>query len=261
MSPPYGPKVLMVVPTLGERPGLLRLSLTSIRAQDGVDLDLVLVAPPSPPISEIGREFGGRVVEDPRRGLSAALNVGIEAAGPDSTYFGWLGDDDLLRPGALKTCTQALQARPDAVLAYGWCDYINADGTIFFVSRAGKWADRTIRFGPNLLPQPGSLMRLDLVKRVGGVDETLKYSMDLDLFLKLRQHGPFISVPQTLAAFRWHDDSLTVSQEKKSLDESDQVRRRYLPRLASLSWPIWRWPFRWSLTAVKFVVKRLSTAS
>ena len=115
-------------------------------------------------------------------------------------------------------------------MAYGWCDYVDDNGTVIFANRAGSWAARCITFAPNLVPQPGSLMRLSDVTRVGGVDEGLRLSMDLDLFLRLRRRGRLVALPRTLAAFRWHADSATVTSEEASAEEADRVRMRYMPR-------------------------------
>lgn len=261
MSKPSDGRVLLIIPTLGERAQLLRHAITSVVQQEGCDVDLVLVMPSGSPAQQIAEESAVRVVRDPGAGLSAALNAGIAAADPSCQYFAWLGDDDLLRPNALRAAVAALGSEPMAVMVYGRCDYVDDGGRTIFVSRAGPWAERLIGFGPNLIPQPGSLMRLDAVRAVGGLDEKLKFAMDLDLFLKLRHFGRLRALPQTLAAFRWHADSLTVANQKESIDEADRVRRRNLGMLASIAWPIWRWPVRWSLAAGKVFVKRRAAIS
>jgi GT2 family glycosyltransferase len=259
MIPSADEGVLFIVPTLGQRADLLRQALLSVE-RSGHPVDLVVVTPHGSPAVGIAAEIGARVVHDPGRGLSAALNAGLVTADLTCPYFGWLGDDDLLRPGALRATVMALQAQPEAVMVYGWCDYVDEDGRTFFVSRAGRWAARVIGFGPDLIPQPGSLMRLEAVQAVGGLDENLDFAMDLDLFLKLRSHGQLTPIRRTLAAFRWHADSLTVGNQKKSVDEADMVRKRYLNSVAAATWPLWRWPVRWSLAAIKVLVKRRAAA-
>ena len=260
MDAPRTDRVLLVIPTLGQRADLLREAVLSVLQQDGCAVDVVVVTPAGSPAERIAEEADIRVIADPGRGLSSALNAGLAAAPGDCRYFGWLGDDDLLRPGSLTAATTALRTEPNAVMVYGWCDYVNDAGETFFVSRAGPWAARVLGFGPDLVPQPGSLMRLSVVQRVGGLDESLKFAMDLDLFLKLRRHGKLLSIPRTLAAFRWHSESLTVANQRRSIDEADQVRRRHLKFMASATWPLWRWPMRWSLGAVKTVVKRRASS-
>ena len=81
-------------------------------------------------------------------------------------------------------------------------------------------------------------------ERVGGVDESLKFAFDLDLLLKLKSIGTFVDVGTVVSSFRWHSESLTVSDRTMSLDESEAVKRRYLsPNARRLSW-IWEKPVR-----------------
>lgn len=250
------PRVLLVVPTLGRRIPHLTLCLGSIASQDVPGVDLLLVAPPSAEVEALAERYGARLVADPGRGMSGALNAGFDAAEPGTAYVGWLGDDDLLSPGSLAAATAALDADPGASMVFGWCDYVDDAGTVIFSSRAGRLAGRSIRFAPNLVPQPGSLMRLSDVQAVGGLDEQLTYSMDLDLFLRLRSRGRLLALPRTLASFRWHPDSITVQSEEASAEEADQVRMRYMARPVAAGYRLARWPGRWALRVVKWRVRR-----
>ncbi len=246
-----------MVPTLGERPGLLLRSLASITAQGAENLDLVVVAPRGRGVEELIAPTGARFVEDPRRGgLSGALNAGLEAGTEATTYFAWLGDDDLLAPQSLATTTRTLAQRRDAVMAFGWCDYIDENDTVVFRSRAGRLAAAIVTFGPNLIPQPGSLFRYADVVAVGGLDESIRLAMDLDLFLKLRRRGALVAIPQTVASFRWHADSATVSAETESMEESDQIRKRHLGTWSGRFYEYLRWPGRWALLLAKRRVMR-----
>jgi glycosyltransferase involved in cell wall biosynthesis len=251
-------RVLFAVPTLGLRMDLLRDSLDSIRAQDVPGVDLVLVAPDRSDLQALAAEYDARLVPDPSRGLSGALNAGLAAARPGTEFFAWLGDDDLLTPGSLQLAVDALERHPDASMVYGWCDYMAPDGTVVFSSRAGKWAARLIGWGPNLVPQPGSVQRLEMTRAVGGLDESLKFGMDLDLFLKLRRLGPLINVDATLAHFRWHPDSNTVSNQDRSSSESEEIRLRYLGPTARAARPAVRGPVMWSLAQARAHVTRRS---
>lgn len=242
---------LIVVPTLGERPELLRAALNSIATQ-GVDVTIVAVAPPGRGVESAVAEVGGVFVADPRSGgQSGAINAGLAAAPVGTEYVGWLCDDDLLTAGSLAATTGALRENPTATAAYGWCDYIDLDDRVVFRSRAGALATRVLRWGPNLIPQPGSLMRLADVVAVGGVDPTASVTMDLDLFLRLRARGPLVALPRTLASFRWHADSLTVSGERFSMEQADQVRMRYMSRPGRAAYRYLRWPGRGALWLAK----------
>lgn len=256
MSHPRTPSVLVVVPTLGERIETLEESLASVRAQQGVDAHLVVVVPDAATDARaVAQRHGATLVSDPKRGLSAAVNVGIQARRGEE-FYAWLGDDDLLVPGGLATLSGLLDADPTAVVAYGACPYIDDRGRTVTVSRAGDLAAKILAWGPDLVPQPASLTRVEPLLAAGGYDETLKFAMDLDMFLRLKRLGPFISTKQDVAAFRWHADSLTVANRDQSLAESERVKRRYLPpRIQRLS-PLWAVPVRWATRAAASQVNR-----
>ena len=249
--------VLFVVPTLGRRADLLVQALDSVHSQERRDLDLVVVAPPGSHAESAAAAAGARFLADPGRGgLPGALNAALDDAPPSTRYFAWLGDDDLLAPGSLDATVAALDAAADAVLVYGWCDYIDEHNRVVFRSRAGRLAKAIMRVGPNLIPQPGSLMRYDAVRAVGGLDETVHLAPDLDLYLRLRRRGRILCVPRTLACFRWHPDSATVTHERLSMREADRVRMKYLSRPSAAAYRVLHWPGHGLLRLAKRGVAR-----
>jgi GT2 family glycosyltransferase len=243
--------VLAIVPTLGERIDTLGAALASIRAQEGVETTLVVVVPArATEARRVAAEYGAVIVDDPRRGLSAAVNVGIETANGES-YFLWIGDDDELRSDGLRTLLELIE-RESAVVAFGACEYMDDTNRVFAVSRAGDWATRVLAWGPDLIPQPASLTRLDDMRAVGLYDESLRFVMDLDMFLRLRRRGRFVSTARAVASYRWHPDALTVANRGVSIAEAESVKRRHLPaRLRPIA-PVWDVPVRIAITLVSW---------
>jgi len=237
------PRVLIVVPTLGTRPELLEKCLASI-AEQSVSADIVLVAPAgNESAAALAERFNARQLPDPGS-QAAAINAGVAVAQPHHEFVNWIGDDDLLESESLARTVGALDAAADAVVAYGACRYIDEAGRELWVSRAGKWATRILVWGPDLIPQPGMLVRRSAWQEVDGVDESLRFAFDLDLLLKLRRLGSLVDVGEVVSSFRWHGDSLTVSDRTTSLRESETARRRALsPRARRLAW-MWEGPVR-----------------
>jgi GT2 family glycosyltransferase len=246
--------VLAVVPTLGQRTDTLGPALASIRSQQGVDTTLVVVVPPTArEARNIASEHGAVIVDDPQRGLSAAVNAGIAAATTEA-YFSWIGDDDELRLGGLRTLVDLI-GDTGAVVAFGACAYMDGDNRVFAVSRAGSWARRVLAWGPDLIPQPASITRLDDMRAVGEYDESLRFVMDLDMFLRLRRRGKFASTREIVANYRWHPDALTVANRGISIAEAEKVKRAHLPVLLRPLAPVWERPVR---LAINVVSSRLS---
>lgn len=241
------PEVLVVLPTLGDRIDSLRETLKAVDAQrSDVALTLVVIAPrAAAEARSLAVSFGAVVFDDPKKGISTAINIGLGARSTES-YYAWIGDDDLFREGGLRALKEILDSTPRAVLAFGGCDYIDAEGRTIVVSNAGWLALFLLPWGPDLIPHPGTMVRLDALEAIGGFDTELKYSMDLDAFLKLRGHGAFAYTRKSVSAFRWHPDSLTVSNRLASSRESESVKRRHLPRLLRPISGLWQRPIRWA---------------
>jgi GT2 family glycosyltransferase len=221
---------------------MLRKALVSIRSQS-VPARIVIVGPlDSEFLVEVAEEFHAWLIADPGS-LPSAVNAGVDSC-PDVEFVNWLGDDDLLEPDSLKHTVDALDRSPEAVVAFGSCRYIDENDRELWVSAAGRLAPWILTWGPDLIPQPGMLVRSSAWRAVGGVDNSLRFAFDLDLLLKLKRHGKLIRVPHVVSCFRWHGDSLTVSDRTESLRESEQARRRALSTSAKrLAW-LWERPVR-----------------
>lgn len=247
----------MVLPTLGDRLGTLKETLESIDYQrKNASLRLVVVTPERAiEARKLAVKYGAIIVDDPGVGISEAINTGIRARNGEE-FYAWMGDDDLFRPNGLQTLLQLFKDEPQAIVAYGACDYIDENGAIIARSKAGKLAQFLLPWGPDLIPHPGSMIRLDALESIGCFDTDLKYAMDLDAFLKLKKIGDFVCTTLPVSAFRWHPNSLTVASRKNSGTESEAVKARHLPSwLRPLSW-LWVLPIRW---ASNFAAKRVSS--
>jgi glycosyltransferase involved in cell wall biosynthesis len=249
--------VLVVLPTLGDRIEMLIETLATVAEQrKTVELTLVAIMPVGAvEARELALAAGAIVVDDPKTGISSAINRGL-AERRGETYYAWIGDDDLFRPGGLRRLQDMLDADAEAVLAYGGCDYVDPNGLTIATSNAGALAKFLLPWGPDLIPHPGTMIRLDDLQEIGGFDVTLKYAMDLNAFLTLRSHGSFVSTRETVSAFRWHPDSLTVAGRLNSSREAEAVKRRHLNLVLRTLSPLWHLPWRW---ASAFAAKRVSS--
>jgi GT2 family glycosyltransferase len=193
----------------------------------------------------LGSQYGAVLIDDPGSGMADAVNAGIGARTTEEFYV-WVGDDDELVPQGVAALMEALGNRPSAAVAYGHCDYIDGIGSVIGRSKAGPLATALLPWGPNLIPHPGTIVRLDALEAVGGFDSRLSYALDLDVFLKLRRVGDFITAPTVSARFRWHAHSATVADRSSSTREAIIVKNRHLPSLLRpLSW-IWNYPVAWA---------------
>ena len=218
----------IVVPTLGTRPDYLRSCLESIRSAGKAHINLV--APSDfDPTSLVCEGLVDQFTEDPKSGLSDAINEGVKALPENITLINWLGDDDILKPETLETLASEF-SKPSVVFVYGYCDYIDENGQKMWSSPTGQFAAHILRFGPDLVPQPGALFRREAFETTGGLSVNFGWAFDFDLLIKLSKIGKLKFVPLVVSGFRWHSDSLTVRARWKSVGEASKVRRAHLPR-------------------------------
>ena len=241
------PALLVVLPTLGDRLEFLESTLRSCRDLAAeVSTTVAMVVPArATEARALGARYGATLVDDPGSGMADAVNAGL-AVRTSEDFYVWVGDDDELVPAGVLALMRALDERDSAVVAHGHCDYIDNSGLTIGRSSAGGLATALLAWGPNLIPHPGTVVRLDALGAVGGFDSTLSYALDLDIFLKLRKRGDFITVPTVSARFRWHADSATVADRSASAREAIAVKNRHLPvALRGISW-IWNYPVAWA---------------
>jgi hypothetical protein len=233
---------------MGTRPDLLRESLASIRLAG--DALVHIVAPSSAQIEAIldSNSYDALVV-DPGKGLSAAIDTGLRSFPKSIEYINWIGDDDLLVKNSLIQTAALLDSNPNTVLVYGGCEYIDVDGNQIWNNTSGRYASPLLHFGPQLIPQPGALMRRDAYTAIGGLNTSYKWAFDLDLLIRLKKVGTLQFVDTTLAKFRWHEGSLSVGGRKGSVNEASSIRRASLPRALRIVSPLWEIPIKQAILA------------
>lgn len=249
-------RILIVIPTLGTRIETLRRTLTSIQQQDGVRVDVVIVSKTrTPELTAIAANFQANIFIHQGH-ISEALNVGFAEARKEHRYASWLGDDDMLRPGALANASTFLEQNPKAVAYYGSCDYVDIRGTLLFSRRPPPKAPALLQFVPGLIKQEACLFRISALVEAGGLDERLKYTMDLDLLLRLRRLGPFVKSDHVHAAFCWHSGSLTIANRMDSFNEAQSVQDKHARGIIRMLYRLLRYPILYFILAISWKINR-----
>jgi len=165
----------------------------------------------------------------PDGGQARAIATGFGNA--TGRIIGWLNSDDTLAGGALERVALAVRhaGSPDCVF-YGGYELIDVKGQVqevFFGTPTIGWVARAI--GP-VICQPGTFFGRDAYFRVGGLDNSLQYGMDKDLWMKFFLAGiKFIAIPRIQAQFRSHSLQKGHSRDwlKKCNDEELAIECRY----------------------------------
>jgi hypothetical protein len=192
---------------------------------------VILVAPKNlNPDNYLGLGLIDKFIEDPGFGLAAAINVGMKNMPMSVQYLNWLGDDDSLTHRSLESTAEFLDRDLHADMVFGQCRYIDPRGNEIFVSKVGRVAVSLMRFGPDLIPQPGALFRKSTFEKIGGLNTEYKFAFDFDLFIRISIAGKVKYMPKILSNFRWHPASLSVEYRSRAIREASEIRRTHLPR-------------------------------
>ena len=219
----------------------LRQSLSSIRLSDSESEIVIVSKITNPALTEIAVLFNATILEETGRGVYAAINQGVSFLRErEIPIFSFLGDDDVLMPGAGKNLLQAF-ADPDTLVSYGQIWYVDKELKMLMKNPGYPRLHRFILWIPNLIPNPGTLISVDAWHKIGGYDTAYRWAGDLDFWIKVRKLGKinFSDVPMSF--FRWHDESLTAGQRELSISEATLVRTSHTNRY--LLWPRKIWEF------------------
>lgn len=189
---------------------MLREAVASALDQQGVEVTVVVVDDGSTDgtATWLGslRDERLRVVRHEQgRGGSAARNAGLALAGDGPVLF--LDDDDVLLPGALADLDDALRRHPQAAAAAG--AHLRFGAT----DRPGRsvhprrevvqpvWREELTGWN---LPPAAVLWRAEVVRALGGWDESLRRCEDRDLNLRAGDR-PVVLVPRAVMRYRIHE--------------------------------------------------------
>jgi hypothetical protein len=151
-------------------------------------------------------------VSEKDRGQSHAINKGLERC--NGVWFNWLNSDDYLFPSALHTLITKAKKDNSKILSGQTMNIGLGTANSCYSSMVKIQWPKTLFFLQ--VNQPGSLLDLPEVRKVGGVREDLRLCMDLDLWLRILWRGGSEVLGQTgerIAAYRYHDDSKTCAAE------------------------------------------------
>lgn len=222
------PHVSIIMPCYNAAAHLAR-SVGSVQAQTFGDWELVAIDDGS--ADDTAARLAAMAAGDPRirvytqanGGVSRARNRGLgEARG---RCIAFLDADDDWSPYFLARMTAALQAQPDAVLAYcGWQNIglSGGRGQPFVPPDYETAGKRETLFAGCRWPIHATLTRREAVTAAGGFDTALKNAEDYAMWLRIAGRAPITRVAEVLAFYHFHSDTQASSAHARAaLDFAD----------------------------------------
>lgn len=168
-----------------------------------------------------------RVLHAVRGGISQAMNAGIEAA-RGAIVAHLHADDYYAAPDVLEQVARRFDDT-GAAWVVGNIQVLR-DGRLAPSHAMRPFSYRAYVAGHATIPHPAVFVRREWFARVGAFDTSLRYAMDIDLWLRLAAVTPPAMLERTLAVFREHAGSLSSANKRKAREEEFAVRRRYARR-------------------------------
>lgn len=223
------PRISLVTPSYNQAQ-FLEETISSVLEQGYPNLEYIVIDGASTDGSvDILRRHEDRIdywISEPDNGQAHALAKGFERA--TGEIFGWLCSDDLLKPGALHLAAATFRLTSALTFMYGDSEYLYPDGSREIKPRV-SYDYETMKYF-NLVSQPSSFFSAAAYRACGKIDQTLRYAMDYDLFLRFGHQARAIYVPVVLSSYRMHSTSKSVSETKQMWEESRRVREKILGR-------------------------------
>ncbi len=165
-----------------------------------------------------------RWISEPDRGQSDAINKGFRMATGD--LVGWLNADDYYLPGGLEAIARAAEQHPEADVLYGDCIFVDPEGRIVRSKVEHDFDQQVLLYFGCYIPSTSTFFRRRLIERGLLLDCDYRIAMDFEFFARLARLGcTFHYVPQFIAAFRWHEDNVSLRNADRRAEERRLVQR------------------------------------
>jgi glycosyltransferase involved in cell wall biosynthesis len=167
-----------------------------------------------------------RWLSEKDRGQTDALAKGFRMG--KGEILAWLNSDDTYLAGTLETVAAFFRDNPGTALLYGDAHYCDMAGEII-----GRYPTEDFDFHKlawfNFFCQPSTFVRHEVFDAVGGLDDTLQYAMDYDLFVKIGKRFPCRYIPQFFSKYRLHGTAKTVLDSVlfENYEEALRVARKH----------------------------------
>ena len=222
------PLVSIITPSYNQGK-FIRATIESVLKQDYENIEYIVVDGGSTDETlSILKEYEGKLkyISEPDHGQSNAINKGFRMA--KGSIVAWLNSDDVYEPGCVSHAVKLMQANPQAALLYGEGYIIDEAGAkvkaFEYTRDFSLWS---LIYIWDYIMQPTTFFRAHALKKVGYLDESLNWTMDWDLWIKLALRYDVLYTERFMACSREYGDTKTSTGAQKRLDEILGLMRRY----------------------------------
>ena len=171
------------------------------------------------------------IAHEVNRGHIATYNEGL-LNWATGDYVTLLSADDELPPGSLERSVRLMESHPEVGMVYGGIDEFG-EGSTSSLTRTRRpseivypgrsWLRKRCREAVNVVPTPGTVLRMGVQRTVGGYNPLLTHAGDFDMWLRVALVADigYISGPPQ-GRYRLHGSSMSSEVYQESLGDVQQ---------------------------------------
>ena len=226
------PRISVVTPSY-QQASFLEQTIRSVLDQGYPNLEYIVMDGGSTDGSvEIIERYADRLsfwVSESDDGQSDAINKGFAHATGD--IYCWINSDDYLEPNSLERVAKYFVEHPECEVLHGVCRCVDESGRDQSAEplrmMKGTVPEALATWTQNWFAQQSTFWRADLWKDVGGLDCSLHYAMDYDLWQKFAARTTFHVISDVLASYRFHQAAKCSADWGKLIAEIVDVQARH----------------------------------
>lgn len=204
------PRVSIIIPSFNESPKILQESLDSIVAQTEANFECIVIDESTKPEAAAAcralceRDERFRYIHpESRIGLAASLNLGLSMA--RAPLIARFDADDVCLPKRLEHQIAFLDANQNIDVLGGSLEIFTAETGVIAIREYPAEPDIIECAFQTTTPiaHPTVMMRKSVLEIFGGYDPSFRFAEDLDLWLRLLNHGvQFSNLQEVLVRYR-----------------------------------------------------------
>lgn len=167
-------------------------------------------------------------------GQSNAINKGLKLASGD--IIAWINSDDYYESNIFEKVARYFEKYELCKFLYGDITYIDKNKNLLYKISGETLSYDHLLAKPDLVRQPSSFWRREVLEEIGFLDENLHLVMDFDYFLRIGKKYDFYYLSENISYYRCYDETKTLSLKKKQVSELFAVIRKNVKFMSPLSY-------------------------
>ncbi len=236
------PKISIVTPSFNQGK-YIEQTICSVLEQDYKNVEFIIIDGGSEDNTiEIIKKYQSHIhywISEKDNGQAHAINKGLQQV--TGQVFNWLNSDDYLNPGALTAVANSFTSNEGTQVVCGYTKcFWDADGVTSHTYRMGIQSTVAGTIHPVVMNQPGSFYQTSVLKELNGVNESLRYVFDDELWFRFCcKYGleKILCIEDLLVNFRLHGSSKSVGEGFNGFNTEVQYLYNDIAKAAGA--PVW----------------------